>query len=287
MGVYDQSYAAWSGAYASRWGRIRAIVEMELAQPFKNVWILLVVILAFTIVAGWLIILFFAATQQVLPPFAAGNRIYRDGFYNFFFFSMILMVLSTTVGASLIARDLRHNALVMYFSRAITRADYLAGKFLALSLFLLIATLGPGLLLWSGQAGMGQEKLTFGQRLGDLGAITLHSLILVVPISSMVLAFSALTRRAYVAGILWATFYFASWIFSEVLQKTLKEDWPRMISWMNLTAHLGDLCYPARGDGGKAVLDCGWIEPLAILGSITVLSLAVVWRRLRSVEERE
>jgi hypothetical protein len=287
MAVYDQSYAAWAGAYTSRWGRIRAMVAMELAQPFKNVWLLLILILAFTIVGGWLLILFFAATQQVLPPFAVGNRIYRDGFYNFFFFSMILMILSSTMGASLIARDLRHNALVMYFSRAITRFDYLAGKFIALSLFLLTATLGPGLLLWAGQAGMGSEKLTLGDRLADLGAITLHSLILVVPISAMVLAFSSVTRRTYVAGILWATFYFASLIFSTVLQATLKEDWPKLVSWVNLTAHLGDLCYPARGLAGKAILDCGWIEPLAILGSATVLSLAVVWRRLRSVEAGE
>lgn len=287
MAVYDQSYAAWSGAYTSRWGRIRAMVAMELAQPFKNVWLLLVLVLAFMIVGGWLIILFFAATQAVLPPFAVGNRIYREGFYNFFFFSMILMVLSATMGASLIARDLRHNALVMYFSRAITRFDYLAGKFLALLLFLLVATLGPGLLLWAGQAGMGQEKLTLGDRLGDLGAITLHSLILVVPISSMVLAFSSFTRRTYVAGILWVTFYFASWIFSLVLQATLKEEWPKLISWMNLTAHLGDLCYPVRGLSGKRVLDCGWIEPLSILGGLTMLSLAVVWRRLRSVEAGE
>jgi hypothetical protein len=287
MAVYDQSYAAWNGSYTSRWGRIRAIVAMELAQPFKNVWLLLVLVLAFMIVGGWLIILFFAATQQVLPPFAAGNRIYRDGFYNFFFFSMILMILSATMGASLIARDLRHNALVMYFSRAITRFDYLAGKFLALSLFLLTATLGPGLLLWMGQAGMGQEKLTLGARLADLGAITLHSLILVVPVASMVLAFSSFTRRTYVAGILWATFYFGSLIFSAVLQATLKEDWPKLVSWTNLTAHLGDLCYPARGLPGKRVLDCGWIEPFAILGSVTALSLLLVWRRLRSVEGAE
>ena len=116
---------------------------------------------------------------------------------------MILMVLSATVGASLIARDVRHRALLMYFSRSITRADYLLGKFLSLVVFLLIVTLGPGLLLFLGQLGMSQERLTFGQRMGDLLAITLHSLILTVPMSSVVLAFSSLTKRTYLAAILW------------------------------------------------------------------------------------
>jgi hypothetical protein len=59
-----------------------------------------------------------------------------------------------------------------------------------------------------------------------------------------------------------------------------------MLSWTNLTAHLGDLCYPARHPT-PPLLECGWGPPLLILGSITVLSLAVVWRRLRSVEGEE
>jgi ABC-type transport system involved in multi-copper enzyme maturation permease subunit len=207
---------------------------------------------------------------------------------------MILMILSATVGASLISRDVRHRALLMYFSRSITRVDYLIGKFLSLVLFLLLVTLGPGLLLFLGQMGMGQERLTFGQRLGDLGSITLHSLILTVPMSAVVLAFSSLTKRTYLAAILWATFYFVSVSLSEVLKATLKAEWPKMLSWVNVTAHLGDLCYASRPATGPSIapasppiLDCGWLPPLTILGAITLLSLLLVWRRLRSVEGEE
>ncbi|MBI3858604.1 MAG: hypothetical protein HY293_23200, partial [Planctomycetes bacterium] len=168
MAIYDQSYTPWTGTYSSRAARVRAMIAMELAQPFKNVWVLMTVLLAFSVVGSWLLILFFATSSQILPPFAVGNRIYREGFYNFPLFSMILMVLSATVGASLIARDVRHRALLMYFSRSITRVDYLVGKFLSLVLFLLLVTLGPGLLLFLGQIGMSSERLTWGQRLGDL-----------------------------------------------------------------------------------------------------------------------
>jgi ABC-type transport system involved in multi-copper enzyme maturation permease subunit len=199
---------------------------------------------------------------------------------------MILMALSATVGASMIARDVRHHALVMYFSRSITRLDYLVGKFLALVLFLLLVTLGPGVLLWSGQIGMSQEKLSWAQRLGDLLAITLHSLILTVPMSAVVLAFSSLTKRTYVAAILWAAFFFSSLTFSTILEGVLKSSWPKLLSWANLTAHLGDLCYPGRGPS-TPVLDCGWGPPFAILLGLTTLSLAVVWRRLRSTEGAE
>jgi hypothetical protein len=286
VAIYDQSYTPWTGTYTPRWQRVRAMIAMEIAQPFRNLWILILVLLAFTIVGSWLLLLFYASSLQILPSYVTGNRIYREGFYNFPLFPMILMALSATVGASMIARDVRHQALVMYFSRSITRLDYLIGKFLALVLFLLIVTLGPGLLLWGGQIGMGQEKITWGQRLGDLLAITLHSLILTVPTSAVVLAFSSLTKRTYVAAILWTSLFFSSLTFSTILEGVLDEKWPKLLSWANLTAHLGDLCYPARGPSTR-ILECGWIPPLCILLSITVLSLSVVWHRLRSTEGAE
>jgi len=286
MAIYDQSYTPWTGTYASRAARVRAMIAMELGLPFRNTWVLIIVLFAFMIVGSWLLVLFLITSAQVPPLFAIGNRIYREGFFNNPLFSMILMVLSATVGASLISRDVRHRALLMYFSRSITRGDYLVGKFLALVLFLLIATLLPGLLLFLGQLGMSQERLSTADRLSDLGSIVLHSLILTVPMSAVVLAFSSMTKRTYLAAILWVIFYFLSSTLSPTLVFALKTDWPKMLSWPNLTAHLGDLCYARRGTAAP-LLDCGAWPPLLILGGATVLSLALVWRRLRSTETEE
>lgn len=286
MAIYDQSYTPWTGTYASRAARVRAMIAMELAQPFANRWILIIILLAFMIVGSWLLILFLATSSQIIPPFAIGNRIFREGFYQHPLFSMILMVLSATVGAALISRDVRHRALLMYFSRSITRADYLVGKFLSLVLFLLIVTLGPGLLLFVGQLGMSQERFTFGERMSDLLAIVLNSLILTVPMSAVVLAFSSLTKRTYLAAMLWVGFYFLSASMAPTLTFALKADWPKMLSWPNLTAHLGDLCFSQRA-GTTPILDCGAWPPLLILAAATVGSLALVWRRLRSTEGEE
>jgi ABC-type transport system involved in multi-copper enzyme maturation permease subunit len=287
MGIYDQSYMPWTGTYTSRWTRIRSIIAMELALPFRKVWIMLIVYLSFSIVGSWLILLFLATSSQILPPFALGNRIYREGFFQNPLFSMVLMVLSATVGSSLVARDVRHRALLMYFSRSITRADYLLGKLLALISLLMLVTLLPGLLLFLGQLGMSQERLSFGDRMTDLGSITLNSLILTIPMASVVLAFSSVTKRTYLAAILWVTFYFLSASLSPALTFALKADWPKMLSWTNLTNHLADLCYARRGPPSSPILDCGAWPPLLILGSATVLALALVWRRLRSTEVEE
>lgn len=307
MAVYDQTYRPWTGTYGSRFGRIWAMVRMEVVQPFKNVWVLLVVLAAFALVMTWLLLLFIALSRigmagAIPVPILSGNWLYRDGFYNFpaslvggglSLFGMILMFLSATVGSSLIARDLKYNALLLYFSRAITRADYLAGKFLALVLFLMFVTFVPGFLLFAGTLGMGTETLSAADRLRDLLGIFLQSLVFVVPMSAAVLAFSSITKRPYLAAILWATVFFSTWIFSNVLYQHLQKDWCRMVSWMNLSMHLGGYCYPTRPaskallDSVKPVMECGWLPPLIILGTVTVVSLAVAWRRIRSVEGGE
>jgi len=287
MAIYDQSYMPWTGTYTSRWTRIRSMIAMELALPFRKVWVMLIIYLSFSIVFGWLILLFLATSSQIVPPFALGNRLYRDGFFQNPLHSMILMTLSATMGSSLISRDVRHRALLMYFSRSITRLDYLIGKLLSLILLLLVVTLLPGLLLFLGQLGMGQERLSVGDRLTDIGSIALNSVILAVPMASVVLAFSSLTKRTYLAAILWVTFYFLSASLSPALTFALKADWPKMLSWTTLTNHLANLCYATRGPASPPLLDCGAWPPLLILSAATVLSLALVWRRLRSTEVEE
>lgn len=286
MAVHDLSYAPWSGTPTSRAAAVRAMVEMELLRPFRSLWVRLVVIAAFMITGGWMFLLFFAASQHVLPGILSGNLIYRDGFLNLFLFSLILLALSSTVGCPLIARDLRHHALLIYFSRSIGRADYLLGKFAALALFLLFATLGPGLLLWTGQIGMGAERITALQRLADLGSLVLHSLVLTVPLAAVTLGFSTASQRGYVAALLWASVYFGGEAAAAVLGNLLRASWPKLLSWRMLTTHLGDLCW--RGEPPRPrILDCGWGPPLAILASASLVALLFAWRRLRSVEADE
>lgn len=316
MAVHDQSYTPWAGPLASRASRVRAIVQAGLGQPFKNIWTLLVVILTFVVAGGLVLLLFVFSTdahqylntllqageflredqRKTLQRITGllGNNIYRAALFNNLVFIAALTVLSATVGASLISRDLKHNALLMYFSKAIRRGDYVAAKFATLALFLLFVTLGPALVLFLGQIGMGLERVTFGQRLADLGAITLHSLAIVVPTSAAVLACSATTRHAYLAGVLWAAFFFSSEGLSRNLAATVGEEWCKFLSWQNLIQHLGDQFYAARPLGASLktgppapVLDASGWAPFFILLAVTAGSLAYVRWRIGRVEAGE
>lgn len=304
MAVHDRTYEPWNGRLTGAWPRVWALTRTGLVQPFRNIWILLMIVFSFTLVTGFLLFLMVIAQKlsQLGPGaaeaitrqlFAVGNNIYRVSFFNTPFFGAILTLLAIAVGAPLIANDLRHHALVMLLSRAITRGQYVAAKMLTLVLFLLVATLGPALLLWVGQMAIGIEELTMGQRLQDLASVTLHALVLTVPLSAAVLACSSITKRAYVAGILWAAVVFAGQQFERLLSRLLDEPWCGFLSWSNLTAHVADRFYAVREVRGKLVappepaLETGWLPPAILLATVTALSLAVVWTRLRRTETDE
>ena len=292
MAVYDQTYEPWEGSTTSRLSRIWAIARPGLTRPFKNWWTLAVMGVAFMIVGGWLLFISMISAANLPNMIKPGNHIFRTGFLENPLFSTILTILSATVGAALISRDLRHNALLMYFSRACSRDDYVAGEYLSLVLFLLVATLGPGLFLFVGQLGIGNDGISSSQRFADFGALLLHSLVVVIPLAAVVLACSSATSRPYLAGLLWAAIYFKSLGISMLLVFVTGEENFRLVSWNYLTAKLGEVFWETRGPIPPGLPagpgDSGsWEAAAAILGAVTILSLAFVRFRVRHSETRE
>lgn len=295
MPILDQSYQPWTGRHESRIRRIAALVRIGLRIPFASRWNLVVIGLIYMMILGWLFILYVIASTDNPPIFVLGNNLYRDWFFNHPTFGFLIMILAATVGGSLISRDLQHHALLTLFSKAITRTDYLIAKFLTLALFLLTVTLAPGLLLFLGQIAMAPDEIGWGARLRDLGAVSGHSLVVVVPITALVLAFSASTKRPFVAGMLWVLVYLTSATLPGLLEKAVDAEWVKLLRFQNLTAHAGNWFYEMR-PLRLAVLrfessdDLPSFEPwvsFAILLGLTAVGLAVVRLRLRAVEVRE
>jgi len=295
MAILDLSYAPWSGSYESRIRRVWALALSNLRGSFSNRWNLLVIGLIYTMILGWLFILYVIASTDNPPLFVLGNRLYRDWFFNHSMYGFLIMILAATVGASLISRDLQHHALLTLLSKAITRTDYLLAKFLALTLFLLTVTLAPGLLLFLGQWAMSAEEIGWDSRLRDFGAVSAHSLVLVVPIAALVLAFSSLTRRPYVAGMLWILFFLLSWALPGMFESAVGTEWVKLLRLQNLTAHAGDWFYESRpmkvaflrfDRPSDLPMYRPWVSFL-LLGGLTWTGLLVARLRLRISEVRE
>ncbi len=297
MAIVDQSYQPWSGDLQPRRRRIGAMVRVGIRQAYAGLMAKILLLSTYLMVFGTIGILFIASTFQQSVAIVSGNNIYRFYLGSIFPTGILIMTLAALVGGRSIANDLRFNAVSMYFSKAITRTDYLVGKWATVSAFLLSGTLVPALLLWICQWAISREEISAGSRAMDLLALTGHSLVIVLPIAMYALALSSLSRNAFVPGILWVMTFFGSIIVSGILTERVEEDWCKLVSWHNLATRLGEALYEKRVVKVQALgsnlmpiegtMPYPWYVPAAILGGITLVSALFVLWRMRKFEGQE
>jgi ABC-2 type transport system permease protein len=121
------------------------------------------------------------------------------------------------VGAGLIANDRRANALQVYLSKPLTRAEYVAGKLAILFLFLVTVTWLPAILLLLVQIMFAGSFAFVRDNLFLLPAITLFSLLQVLVASSTMLALSSMSKSSRFVGIMYAgLIFFTSALFNAI-----------------------------------------------------------------------
>ncbi len=297
MAILDQSYQPWSGDLLPRWARVAAFIKVGIRQAYAGWVIKIGLLFTYSVVFSLVGVLFIVANLRLPPIWAQGNLMYRYYLGEILPAGLLFMILGALVGGRAIAIDLRNNAVAMYFSKAITRLDYVLAKVGIVGGFLLSATLLPGIILWLGNWSLVQDSLTISERLSDLLGITLQSFALVIPMTLYLLALSSLSRNGFVPGVLWVMTYLGSTAVSSIMTATVGDEWCKLISWPNLLARIGELAYAVRAvrktpfavnvGADLPTMTFGWGPPLAILAAISIVSTIVVFRRLRRFEGRE
>lgn len=131
-------------------------------------------------------------------------------------FLMVLLV--GLIAPSLIARDMRSRAFLLYFSRPLDRFDYILGKSAIVWAYLALVTTVPALALYAlGVAlspDLGVVVETWDLPLRILAA----SVCLIVPTTSVAMAFSSLTTETRYASFAW----FATWVLGWVAYVNLR-----------------------------------------------------------------
>src|SRR5262249_20816060 len=110
--------------------------------------------------------------------------------------------------SGLIANDRRANALQIYLSKPLTRAEYVFGKLTILMTFLLLVTWVPAIVLLIIQVMFAGSFSFVSRNLFLVPAITLFSFIYVLTISAAMLALSSLSNSSRYVGILYAALMF-------------------------------------------------------------------------------
>ncbi len=150
MPIYEQGYQRWSGEMQERPLRWWPIVRQGVLNflPQRKYLVLLGIAWIAKIFAGASIYGRLKGGDFLEGVFGQNFSTGSPFFWSTMNESMIWVVIFTImVGSDLIAADRRGRALQLYFSKPITRNDYILGKIGVIATFILVAAWLPTLLV--------------------------------------------------------------------------------------------------------------------------------------------
>jgi ABC-2 type transport system permease protein len=277
MPIHDQSYRHYRGTREnsrSAWTVIATTGIKSFLRRRAFLGVLAFAWIQFTVRA----VQFYLAANY--PQFATVIAPTAETFRNFLENqSFFVFVTTIYVGAGLIANDRRANALQIYLSKPLTRADYVAGKATILLTFLLLITFVPAMLLLLLQGMFAASFQFLREHIYLVPAITITALVESLVAACTMLALSSLSKSSRYVAIM----YTGIMLFTNAIYGVLRlVTGGTAVSWVSFTASLEQV--------GDAVFrlplsyDTPVMVSLIVLLALVVVSLSVLERRVRGVE---
>ncbi len=238
MPIIDQGYQHWSGRLTGHRWRWLAITRHGVKIAMRSYFLRYVLLAAWvpalvlvTTLSAWGLLerksklarIFIQFMQFMNPGVVAdprryGGAVWRLAYGYFFhvelFFAMILILI---VGPGLISRDLRVNALPLYFSRPLRRIDYFLGKLGVVITFLGMVLIVPAVIAYIFGLLFSVDLTVVRDTFGLLIGAVAYGLLISVSAGMLILALSALGRNSRYVALLWLGLWFVSSVVSSVL----------------------------------------------------------------------
>jgi ABC-2 type transport system permease protein len=277
MPIHDQSYRRYAGGKAMPGRAWTVIASAGILNMLRRRAFLALMFVA------WMPFMYYAtrivlATQfgAQFPVIALTAESYRE-----FLSAQDTFVFFVTIwaGAGLIATDRRANALQIYLSKPLMRAEYIAGKAATLFVFIMAVTWLPAMLLLTMQIMFAGSFEFLRANLFLFPAITVATLLQAMLATFTMLALSSLSKSSRYVGILYAgIIFFTAAIFGVMTAITGST----MISWVSVGASLTQVVdvifrLPPR-------YATPWSVSLIVIVALIVVSISVLERRVRGVE---
>ena len=191
---------------------------------------------------------------------------------------VLAFLLAVLVGPGLISPDLADNALPLYLSRPISRAEYVLGKLSVLVAVLSAVTWVPLILV-----ALLDASLTDGPWLAGharvLGALFAGAWIWILLVALLTLALSALVRWKILAAALLVAVFFVTRALGALINATFGTYWGDIINPSKLIVSVWDqLFFGAARSAVPAA--AAWVALL----TLTALCLLLLNRKLRAYE---
>jgi ABC-type transport system involved in multi-copper enzyme maturation permease subunit len=298
MPVYDYSYKVWQGRRLGplfRWLAIPKFAYMELVKLRWFTSLLTIAAIHFILRLGYIYLFvndqlvkgvlgLFIRGRADFNPLDAIPQIDAWFFQDAINYQLPLcFILTFVMGANLISRDLKHNAVVLYASKPISRWEYFLGKFSVLFL-IFITMLGVlPLTLFGAQTLIAPDHsawhLKFWENHASIGpSILIYSLIVASTLSLLMMTASCLTKNARYAGITFAIFIIGAGVLSELLAVNMNNVNYHAISPYESVLEVGDYVFGMN----EGVAEDARIAPTYAWGAVIgycLLCLSIIdWR---------
>src|SRR5688572_6902797 len=277
MPIHDQSYRRYGGVRAAlgrSWTVIAQAGIMTMIRKRAFIGLLLFAWLPFVVRAVQIYVAAnYAQAAAILAPDA---KMFRDFLEQQDFFVFIMTIY---VGAGLIANDRRANALQIYLSKPLLRAEYIAGKAAVLFTFLMLVTWLPAILLLFLQVMFKGSFEFLRLNLFLFPAITAASLLQALLATFTMLALSSLSKSSRYVGILYAgIIFFTAAIYGAMVAITGGTS----LSWLSVGSNVTQVVDVIFRQAPRYTTP--WQVSLIVVLGLIALSISVLERRVRGVE---
>ena len=210
-----------------------------------------------------------------------------DTYGNFLWFEgYIVVVILAFVGSVLIGNDFHHGSLPFYLSKPISRWHYVAGKCLAIGIFVNLMTTIPALVLFV-EYGFIDTWDYYVDNLQLLGGILAYGLVLTVTLSLLLMATSTWLRRTIPMIMIWITIF----ILGRLMQRWLvdglhmPEHWRLIDLWNDM--YLTGMWI--MGKDHAEIRPASQIQPpyweaAVVVAAVVAACMIYLHRRIRAVE---
>ncbi len=241
MPIHDLGYRAWEGDLGAGASRRRVIAQTGFRLAWRSQWLRRLMMLAWLPATYMGVVFFFYEQALVNPDWLGGARWLLGQFMDlpelqaalasenpadsrhdvwallllsFFRYpqGMLMLLVVGLIAPPLISQDVRSKAFLLYFSRPVTRVDYILGKMAVIFRYVVLITTLPALALYVMGVLMSPE-ISVVTYTWDLPLrIVAASAVLMIPTAAMALAFSSMTSKTFHAGFAWFAVWALGWV---------------------------------------------------------------------------
>jgi len=283
MAVYRRGYVRYEGELTGRMARLLVLPRFAGQEILKQRIVTLVLVLAMfwpLLCAGYV---YLANRADLLAGFGVDVSQFLVIDSRFFMVFMntqasFAIVLAALAGPGLIAPDLANGALPLYFSRPLSRTEYVVARMLVLVGLLSTVTWVPGMILFFIQSGMaGWSWFAANWTMG--AAIFFGFMLWVLLVGLVAMASSAYVKWRIVAGALVLGVFFVLAGAAELTNAVLRVEWAAAFNPARAMNQIWSAMLGAEPIPGPGAMTC-----LIVVVLMAALLLLVLERKLRPVQ---